>query len=80
METFDCWIRLALPHEVFGNLVTDCPYLIEMVFTELNSEEEDNLTAAVDCIIELIQLSQKKDYGAIKETVISKVGDLQGHV
>ena len=62
-------------------MVTDCPYLIEMIFEELNSEDDENLTTAVNCIVELIQLSQKKDgYGAIKDTVIAKVGDLQGHV
>ena len=70
-----------MPNEVFENLVNDCPNLIEMVFEELNSEEEENLTTAVDCIVELISLSQKKDrYVAIKATMISKVGDLQGHV
>ena len=52
-----------------------------MIFEELNSEDDENLTTAVNCIVELIQLSQKKDgYGAIKDTVIAKVGDLQGHV
>lgn len=81
LDTFESWIRLALPDEVFENLVNDCPHLIEMLFAELDSEEDDNLTTAVNCIVELISLSQKRDrYGAIKQTVISKVGDLQGHV
>ena len=57
LSTFESWIRLALPDEVFANLVNDCPYLIEMVFEELNSEEEENLTASVNCIIELISVS-----------------------
>ena len=67
-----------MPDEVFENLVNDCPSLIEMVFEELKSEEDDNLTTAVDCVVELISLSTKRDrYILIKETVISKVGDLQ---
>jgi hypothetical protein len=35
METFLAWARLKLPEEVFENLVTDDPNLLNLIFAEL---------------------------------------------
>jgi len=72
VDTFYAWIRLKLPDEVFENLVTDCPNLMNLVFSELDSQEEDNLTCAVNCIVELIRLSgsRKRRYDSIQDLVV----------
>jgi hypothetical protein len=61
METFLAWARLKLPEEVFQNLVNDDPNLLELVFTELQSDDTDNLEAASSIIIEFLHLSRSKD-------------------
>ena len=48
MATFFAWIKLALPEEVFANLFTDSPNLMELIFSELQNDEEDNLEVATD--------------------------------
>ena len=81
LETFESWIRLALPDELFENLIKDCPSLIAMVFNALHEEDSEDLTTAVNCMIELIIVSQKNgNYQEIKQTVIEKVDSLQVHV
>ena len=35
METFLAWARLQLPDEVFENLVSDDPNLLNLIFAEL---------------------------------------------
>ena len=81
LETFKSWIRLALPPELFENLIKDCPSLIAMVFNALHEEDSEDLTTAVNCMIELIIVSQKNGrYQEIKQTVIEKVDSLQSHV
>ena len=67
LETFESWIRLALPDELFENLIKDCPSLIAMVFNALHEEDSEDLTTAVNCMIELIIVSQKNgNYQEIK--------------
>ena len=60
LDTFESWIRLNLPEEVFENLVQDCPSLVAMVFNALHEEDSEDLKKAVDCMIELINVSQRK--------------------
>ena len=43
MDTFLAWIRLALPTEVFENLLSENAAMVEMIFEELNSEDDENL-------------------------------------
>ena len=58
---------MALPGEVFENLVTDCPSLLGMVFNSLLEEDSEDLTVAVNCMIELINISQRNEkYQGIK--------------
>ena len=48
-----------------------------MVFTALHEQDSEDLTTAVNCMIELINISQKGDkYNGIKQTVIAKVDSL----
>lgn len=54
LQTFRAWIRLRLPQEVFNNLVNDCPHLLQLVFSELTTDVDENLQEAVNVIIELI--------------------------
>jgi hypothetical protein len=66
VETFNAWIKLKLPDEVFANLVNECPHLLELVFQELYSADEENLSNAVTSIVELITLSRKRpDFASI---------------
>lgn len=67
LDTFESWIRLKLPEELFENLVNDCPSLVAMVFNALHEEDSEDLTVAVNCMIELINVSQKNPkYQSIK--------------
>ena len=67
LDTFESWIRLALPAEVFENLVQDCPSLVALVFNALHEQDEDDLTTAVNCMLELIKVSHiKNKYQSIK--------------
>lgn len=81
IETFYAWIKLKLPDQVFENLVSECQILMELVFQELYSSDEENLTNAVSTIVELISLSsKKKQYQSILQFVIARVESLQAHV
>ena len=60
LETFLAWVKLSLPPEVFVNLVSDNPNLMELIFSELHSDESDNLEAATAIVIELIHLSRRR--------------------
>jgi len=67
METFLAWARLKLPDEVFENLVADNSYLLELVFSELQSDDTENLEAASSIIIEFLHLSRSKEkYSSIQ--------------
>ena len=57
MDTFLAWVKLALPNEVFENLLAENGALIELVFAQLNSDDDSNLKVAVDCIVELMTIS-----------------------
>ena len=45
-ETFLAWIKLRLPSEVFKTLVANNPNLIALIFSELQSDDNENLEAA----------------------------------
>lgn len=78
METFLAWARLKLPEEVFENLVTDDPNLLNLIFAELQSDDTDNMEAASSIIIEFLKLSRtKENYSSIQQMVVSKVSILQ---
>ena len=78
MDTFLAWIRLALPTEVFENLLSENPAIVEMIFDELNSEDDDNLQVAVNCIVELMSISRvrKNNFGSFLDVVASRVQSL----
>ncbi len=78
MDTFLAWIRLALPTEVFENLLSENPAMVEMIFEELNSEDDDNLQVAVNCIVELMSISRvrKNNFGSFLDVVASRVQSL----
>ena len=58
MDTFYAWIKLALPADVFENLLAENPAMIDMIFEELSSDEDENLQVAVNCIVELLTISR----------------------
>ena len=81
LETFLAWIKLRLPDEVFNSLVPECPHLMALVFQSLGqSDDHDSLQEASNCVIELIQLSKREKYPAIKAYVLSNIESLQSHV
>ena len=82
MDTFLAWIRLALPNEVFENLLAENGALIELVFAQLSSEDHDNVKVAVDCIVELMTISQnsRKKFDGFISLVVSKQLALYEHV
>ena len=50
IDTFTAWLKLALPNEVFEALLPENPTLIELVFCEVKSKSDENLSASVSCI------------------------------
>ena len=75
MDTFLSWVKLSLPKEVFENMLTDNAAMINLIFEQLTSEDEDNVQVAVNCIVELLQLSrnERNNFGAFQTVVMSKV-------
>lgn len=61
MQTFASWIKLALPEEILANLANDNPNLMELVFEELQSDQDENLEAATEIVIELVKLGRGKE-------------------
>lgn len=52
-----------------------------MVFAELETNKDENLENATNCVIELISVARKKaNFSSIKQAVISKVEHLIGKV
>lgn len=81
METFQAWIKLRLPDEVFRALPTDCPNLLALVFQQLaTSDDDDNLQTAVNVVVELITLSRKSSFVEIKAYVLTNLDSLQAQV
>ena len=82
MDTFLAWIKLALPHEVFANLLTENQAMIELIFEQLKSDDEENLNIAVKCVVELMIVSRvaKNNFGEFQNLVMSKVQSLNDHV
>ena len=82
MDTFLSWIRLSLPTEVYENMLVENAAMVDLIFQQLTSEDEDNLQVAVNCIVELMQLSriQKNNFEAFRSVVMTKVQMLQDHV
>jgi len=78
MDTFLAWIRLALPTEVFENLLSENAAMVEMIFEELNSEDDENLQVAVNCIVELMSISRvrKNNFASFLDVVVSRVQTL----
>ena len=54
MDTFLAWIKLALPVEVWQNLLQECDAMIALVFQQLGGEDEDDVKVAVNCIVDLM--------------------------
>ena len=61
MQTFASWIKLALPEGILANLANDNPNLMELVFEELQSDQDENLEAATEIVIELVKLGRGKE-------------------
>ena len=82
MDTFLAWVKLALPHEVFANLLTENQAMIELIFEQLKSDDEENLNIAVKCVVELMIVSRvaKNNFGEFQNLVMSKVQSLNDHV
>ena len=82
MDTFLAWIRLSLPDEVFQNLLAENGAMIDLIYSQLGSEEDDNLSVAVNCIVELISFSRVAKYGmtSFQDIVMQKLSSLQEHV
>ena len=82
MDTFLSWVKLSLPTEVYENMLTENVAMVDLIFQQLTSEDEDNLQVAVNCIVELMQLSriEKNNFGAFRSVVMTKVQMLQDHV
>jgi hypothetical protein len=54
VDAFYNWIKLRLPDSVFSGLTVNCPALIQMVFAELENNQDENIENATYCVIELI--------------------------
>ena len=81
VDAFYCWIKLRLPDQVFESLTSSCPVLLQLVFAELETNKDENLENATNCVIELISVARKKaNFASIKQVVISKVEHLIGKV
>lgn len=81
VEAFYHWIKLRIPDQVIQNLPQNYPALIQLVFAELENNNDENLENATNCVIELIQLAKKKEiFSSIKQMVIEKVQLLVGRV
>jgi hypothetical protein len=81
VDAFYCWIKLRLPDQVLETLTTNCASLIQLVFAELETNKDENLENATNCVIELISVARKKaNFSSIKQAVISKVEHLIGKV
>ena len=62
IHTFTHWIKLKLPLEVFPQILTSCPNLIDLVFLELSCEEDESLQEAMVCLVELISISRRPEF------------------
>jgi hypothetical protein len=58
------------------NITHHYPALLELVFKELESDDE-NLENATNCVIEMILLAKRKpEFGSLRTAVISQVEHL----
>jgi hypothetical protein len=58
-------------------MTTNCASLLQLVFAELETNKDENLENAANCVIELISVARKKaNFGSIKQAVISKIEHL----
>lgn len=77
VDTFYCWIKLRLPEQLFANLTADCPHILPLVFSELASDDADNVETAAKCIVELLQLSRNIElFSPIKNYIAANVDKL----
>jgi hypothetical protein len=60
LETFLAWIKLSLPEQVFENLVQDNASVLDLVFSALQSDDDDCHDKATEIVIELIKLARQK--------------------
>lgn len=81
MEAFVNWLKLKLPDDLISNMTQQFPDLLSLVFSELESKDE-NLENATNCVIELITLSRKKPekFSSVKDAIIHKVTHLMSRV
>ena len=80
VEAFYNWVKLKLPDELLIGLPVNFADLLQLVFSELESKDE-NLENATNCVIELINVARKKpQFSTIKDAVITKVEHLVGKV
>ena len=71
-----------MPAEVFENLLPENPAMVDLVFQQLGSEDDENVQVAVNCVVELMTIGRvkKNNFGAFLDLVMSKVQPLQEHV
>ncbi len=80
IDAFYNWIKIKLPDSLFANLTQSYPDLLQLIFAELEGEEE-SLENATNCVIELILLAKKKrEFEGINTFVINHVSQLQNKV
>lgn len=73
IDAFYNWIKIKLPDSVFANLTQNYPELLQLIFSELEGEEE-SLENATNCVLELIILAKKKkEFEGINRFVINHV-------
>lgn len=79
MDTFLAWIKLALPAEVFDNLLTENQPLIDLVFQQLGTDDDDNLHIATSVVVELMKNTRvaKNKIAPFIDVVVSKQQALQ---
>ena len=79
MDTFLAWIKLALPAEVFDNLLTENQPLIDLVFQQLGTDDDDNLHVATSVVVELMKNTRvaKNKIAPFIDVVVSKQQALQ---
>ena len=75
MDTFLAWIKLALPTEVFANLLQENSAMIELIFEQLTSDDDENLNVAVKCIVELMTVGRntRNNFGDFSSLVMTKI-------
>ena len=79
MDTFLAWIRLALPAEVFENIMAENRPVVDLVFEQLASGDDENVQVAANCLVELMKSSRlaKNNFASFLDLVFAKQEALQ---